>query len=525
MAGRDDGPSVSWRAPGGAYVVTTIFKHKRLILGSAVLAVAASIVALWLLAPTYEVSASLLFKLAREVKPAVATGVPAGATQGPRPEDITTEVEILRSQFLIEKVVRHFGDDFFTAEPPAQTLVQRIKAAARSLVSRARQTTEDILVSVGLARRLSPSDRVILALQRSLVVEPPNRSDVIRVRLMTPDPDVGVLLLTKFLEIYLEQHLASRMTPKAREFLEGQTGTLQEHLAELERARAEFMRSGGVSSLEEQRRLLLTQRRDMSTALDGTAAEVARLGAEVGGLRQKLAELPSEVRLSTSTQRNPLVDVLRGRLIQLEGKREEMRGRYADTSRMVVDLDREIEEVRKALRAEETYVTQSVTLGSTTSRHELEKELLTKQAALDGLRARALVQARQATALESEIQRLDRAELELRRLEREVAIAGQNYVLYAKNLEEARITEALDLAKISNVSVVAPPTATLTPVAPRKTVMVAGGLLLGLGGSVILAFLLEALRPAVRSRSDVVEILGAPVLATVPDARIYERRD
>src|SRR5262249_37856055 len=156
-------------------------------------------------APTYEVSASLLFKLAREAKPAVTTGSQVAVSQGPRAEDVTSEVEILKSQFLIERVVQHFGEAFFFAETPPRTPIQRIKAALRGVVATVRETADNVLIALGLARRLAPLDRVVLALQRGLVVEPPSRSDIIKIRLLTPDPDQGVLLLTKFLEIYLEQ--------------------------------------------------------------------------------------------------------------------------------------------------------------------------------------------------------------------------------------------------------------------------------------------------------------------------------
>lgn len=516
-------PRVTWPSFGAGYVLSTLIKRRLLIGAGTLIGVVGAVGALLLITPRYEVSASLLLRLAREVKPAVATGTAGQTFQAVRPEDIASEIEILRSQFLIEKVVQFFGENLFLAEPGPQTFTQRVKAVIRSVAGAVRTAGQEIMIRIGLSRRLTPGEQAVLAVQGGLIVEPVPRSDVIRIRLGTPDPNVGIKVAGKLIDFYLEEHIAAHKTQKARTFLEEQTETTRRALAGHEASRAAFKRSKSVASLDEERKLLLGQRKDMAAALDTTQADASQVAAEIKDIDRKRAELSPDLRLSTTSQRNPLIDILRTRLVTLEGRREELRGKYSDDSRIVSDLDREIEDVRRSLAAEGPYVTQSVTSGVNSTVQTLERELIAKRGTLQGLQARLSTLTQQLAALNAEIRAIELADVELRRLERELVLAEQNYTLYTKNLEEARISEALDIAKISNVVVIAPPTASLVPVWPPKLMVLVGGLLVGLGGAITVAFALEAFRPTVRSRADVAEVLGVPVLASIPDPRAYER--
>ena len=77
----------------------------------------------------------------------------------------------------------------------------------------------------------------------------------------------------------------------------------------------------------------------------------------------------------------------------------------------------------------------------------------------------------------------------------------------------------MDLAKISNVRVISPPTADPMPVSPPLMMVLAGGLIIGLGGSLAFIFLRDIFRPVVRTRRDVEVLLGVRVLASLPEHR------
>ena len=144
---------------------------------------------------------------------------------------------------------------------------------------------------------------------------------------------------------------------------------------------------------------------------------------------------------------------------------------------------------------------------------------LEKEAQLEGIRARSAAQSRQLGAIAAQLEKLDGMDAEARRLDREIALLEQNYLLYSKHLEEARISKAMDDAEIANVTVIAPPASSMVPVKPRLAIWLVGSLVVGAGAPIALVFAREALRPTVRSREEIVEILDSPVLAALPDGR------
>ena len=62
------------------------------------------------------------------------------------------------------------------------------------------------------------------------------------------------------------------------------------------------------------------------------------------------------------------------------------------------------------------------------------------------------------TTTSEELKKLNAAELDLTRLEREIELTRANYRKYSENLEQARIDQELDAAKISSLNLMQPPT-------------------------------------------------------------------
>ncbi len=435
-------PRVTLSPPSIDFVVAVLRRHVGLIVACTAVTFTAVLGALVWAGPTYEVSASLLVKLGREMAPPTTVSNDALAVQTKRPEDIASETAIMQSPDLLAGVVAHFGEDFFLAEPVPRTAFQRVKAVLRAGVKRVKATGREALIALGLRRRLTPTEQVVVALQQALVVEPVRRSDIVQITLRTSDPEAGVQVVSTLIDLYLARHIAAFTTPRAREFFEQQADDFRRRLEETEQTRARFQLSNSAWDLGEQRRLLLAQQRELAGTRDATVADIARLETEIGETRKKLANLPRDLRVS-----------------------------------------------------------------------------LEQESKLEGLRARVATQGRQLGSVAAELRKLDGMNAELHRLDREIALLEQNYLLYSKHLEEARISKAMDQAEIANVALVAPPSSTMVPVRPRLAIWLVGSLMLGAGAPIALVFAREALRPTVRTREEIVEILDSPVLAALPDGR------
>ncbi len=101
-------------------------------------------------------------------------------------------------------------------------------------------------------------------------------------------------------------------------------------------------------------------------------------------------------------------------------------------------------------------------------------------------------------------------------LVRKTELIEASYRQYVQNREQARIDEALENDRISNVNVVQPPTFVAKPVSPKKGLALACGLILATLGSLTLAFASEHFDRSVKTPEEVERELGVPVLLSVP---------
>ena len=101
---------------------------------------------------------------------------------------------------------------------------------------------------------------------------------------------------------------------------------------------------------------------------------------------------------------------------------------------------------------------------------------------------------------------------------RELKEANDNYLLYAKKAEEARIAESLDRRKIANVAIAEGPTLEKLPSKPNFGLNFAVGFLVATLVSFGSPFVVEGLRETVHIPEELEVATGLRALASVPSA-------
>ena len=192
---------------------------------------------------------------------------------------------------------------------------------------------------------------------------------------------------------------------------------------------------------------------------------------------------------------------------------------FGERSPQMIQLGRQLETVKAGIAARQSTRSGQETTGINQQLYDVRREIAGNQTQFAGLEARAANEAAQIEAIEKAVRQLSATETKLHDMQREIGRLDREYQLYTARLEDSRISEAMDLAKISNVRVISPPTADPVPVFPSLMMVLAGGIIVGFGGSLAFVFLREAFRPVVRTRRDVEILLGVPVLASVPEHR------
>ncbi len=121
-------------------------------------------------------------------------------------------------------------------------------------------------------------------------------------------------------------------------------------------------------------------------------------------------------------------------------------------------------EARKLFQKQDESV--QLTAGVNPSYQAAEIAVKEREASMDGLKRRIDSLSEKLKTAKTEVVRLNAAEVELSELQREIELVRTNYRIYAENLEQARINEELEQAKLSGLSIMQPPTLSATPISP-----------------------------------------------------------
>jgi uncharacterized protein involved in exopolysaccharide biosynthesis len=264
------------------------------------------------------------------------------------------------------------------------------------------------------------------------------------------------------------------------------------------------------------RDITLQKLSEFRSSLQQTRAEMAAAAQRISTLQNQAGTTPE--RLTTSMRQQDDAQVLQGlknTLNTLELKRTELLTKYQPTYPLVQEADKQIADTQAAIAREEAKPIKEETTDRNPTYAWINEELAKAKAEYSGLQARAAAQQAIVEKYETETRDLEQKGLLEQDLLRTVKTDEENYLLYQRKREQARMTEALDSTRIVNVAVAEQPVAPSLPSNSRALVMLLGTLLatvVTLGA----VFVQEYMDPSFRTPAEVSAELNIPVLASVP---------
>jgi len=423
-------------------------------------------------------------------------------------------------------------DAIFAASFPQPSLLTRGEVSEEDLNSEVELLRDDEILatvagSAGLVRsrwttELSGEDdatRVAQAVKRlrgRLRVEPLARTTLIEVRYPAADPGEAKRVLRCLADAYLQRHARVRRPPGELDFFEQQAAGSQRVLQAAQRQLLDFSRDEGVVSASLQRDAVLQKISETEANYGEIQISAAETDHRIRDLETQLGLLPERRLTLVRNADNPqLMQQMKGKLLDLQLKRTELLTKFEPSYRLVQEVDHEIAETQSALAGEEHAPLRDETTDRDPNHEWVKAELVKAKVGRAGLEARAAATARRLDQLrESAGQLGDRAVRQESLLE-DVKAAEEQYLLYVKKREEARIGDALDQQNILNVSIAEQPA---LPVLPVHSALAVG--LMGLMSASVLStgliFAADYVNPGFRTPDEVMAYLGAPVLASLP---------
>jgi uncharacterized protein involved in exopolysaccharide biosynthesis len=467
-------------------ILYIVFKHKVKICTlffTVVLTVTAGSL---IMSPTYEASSKILLKFGRENVYSPTT--PAGGGTPivmdlSREERLNSEVEMLTGRNLAERVIRDIG----------------LEALYPKLL-------EKPLFSFGASGKLTPFDQALLVFEKKLTVEAVKKSNIIVIQFQHKDPAVAARVVNKLVAVFLEHHISVYKESGGYDFFIEQVNLCEKKLKASEEELKSFKSSNNISALQEQKSVLLKQIAEIETALATTQGELNENAGRIRALNSHAATASEPGSMGQETDFNPYaISAIRNKLSELKLQEEKLLSSYNEQSIPVVKIRQEIARAKQLLEKEEkTYHGKAV---SSLSQN------------LSALKAKEASQQQHLAAYQTEINQINSAEMRLNELERQKKINEDNYQLYLKKMEEARISNAMDSQKLANISVVEPALPPLKPVKPKILLNIILSILLGASAGVGLAFSSEYFSHTFNKPEDVEQQASLKVLAAIPSIK------
>ena len=288
-------------------IATPLFRHSKLMLLTFLSLVLGAILGIILLPREYEAQMKILVNRDR-VDAAVSPGrdaamsIPGNVTE----EEINSEVELLRSRDLLEKVViscnlqellfNHFWD--------------RLLPTIVTPKSGAGQESE---------KKISKS---VLALEDKLQIEPLKKTDLIQVNYESPDPQLSARVLRTLGNLYLEKTVQVHRPPGAFEFFQAESQHYDRELQTAEAKLTKFDRQQGVEDPQLEKQIVLQKLSEFEATLNETRVAIEEREKRSRVVEEQLASTPEQTVSQIRSSDNPfLMQQLRTTLLDLELKR------------------------------------------------------------------------------------------------------------------------------------------------------------------------------------------------------------
>lgn len=464
-----DGDEASYRdlaVPAAERIWQIVNNNKLLIVGIVMAILIIGVVATLLMTPKYEAGARI--EISR-----IETNVTA--VEGVETQDQTldaqyyeTQYELLRARSLAEQVLRE-GD---------------------------LATDDRFLETFGFDVAEQPTEtQVVATLLENISISPVGSSNLVDVRFKSPDPAISARIANLWAQEYIASSLARRFgaTNEARSFLEGRLGQLRERLEDAERELITYAAKRNLFTIDVP-----------ESGSSGDTASQTLVASDLQALNAALATATADriaaqsavsaSRTAPSAEDALVTQPLRQRRAELAAERANLRTTAGEEYPTVQALTQQISQLDQEIARAETRSGASVT-----ARFE--------QAAQTEARLRDRV-----NELRTEFvgQRQDSVQYNI--LQREV---DTNRALYNSILQRYREIGVAGVGE-NNITIVDAAEVPSVPVEPSLPRNILLSLLIGGAAAGGIILLREKLDQSLRDPAEVSEILGIPLLGSIP---------
>jgi polysaccharide biosynthesis transport protein len=366
-------------------------------------------------------------------------------------------------------------------------------------IIRSRPVAQRVITSLGLLTKkpeLAGSSDPVATFLGDVRAEPIRNTRLVQIQVEDYDPQLAADIANAVASTYVRQNLELKLNAArdALGWLTSQVGDLKSQVNTSELALQRYREQAGLVTSEDKQSLAGRKLVEFNAAYIDAKAKRLEMETRLTELR-KAGNQREAMEASAVVINNPLIQRLKGQLVELEVQRSKLLKTYREKHPEVVKIQSQVDEITQKISEEITRLTQS-----------MDSEYKALKARED-----AMVQA--VNQYRDEAQSVSKKEIQYGILKRDVESNQQLYDVLLKRLKETGLSQGLDT---NNVRIVEPAEVPVAPVRPRPMMnmglAVIGGLILSLS----IAFFAEYMDDTIRTPDQVEHALGVPVFALVP---------
>lgn len=498
-------------------VLERVWRARRKILLFQLAMVLATVLVILFWPRTYASVMSLYMKLGHEsvsLDPTATTGQTIALQQAGRDAEIKSAIDVLVSRGTIGAVVDKLTPEVVlghtsAGEAKASLFANVIQGTIGSVVSQLRQIDP-----------ASERERAIIEIERNLTVEAERKSEVIAMTYEADSPELAQIIAQSIAEEFRDRHSRLHRISGSTEFFDEQSSRLRRELESTSDKLREAKNRMGLASIEGERKNLEDRMSEIRADMLLAQKSIASLEAKRENLQRQVNARPKRRATEEVLRPNAAADMQQQLLYTLQLKLMDAEARLTTDHPTVVALKDQVNEAqREQARQKPERVEKSNNVDPI---HEkLTLDLAEAEAELVALQAREVNLKAQDQNIQEQMRKLNADAIEIEQLQRDVQVAEKKYLSYSEHLEEARIDQELQQSKLSSVRFVSDATLQEKPVSPSKLVVIFGGTLLAMAGSLALAVLSAQLDDRLTSAYAINKRLELPVLGILPQTRSF----
>ena len=424
------------------------------------------------------------------------------------PEELETELQVITSPVLLERVVRKmelhkFAEFNPSMQEPSQVgeFKYQLKNFISGLIPGGSSADEEAEAAAAVERNMTETERedaqIAMAtriLLNKIVASRNGRTLIFTIEATSVDPAMAKELANTVADQYLVDQLDAKFdaTKRANAWLEDQLGDLRKELNETEAAVEAYRSQEGLLSARGQT-LTESQIAETSGQLIVQEANYSELLARLNNVREQIRRGTSET--IAEAINSDVIRNLRVQLAQIIRERADLETRYGPRHPDMARIVAEEQDLQAQIDAEIQRVVTSLESETNISRQRVES----LRASLNNLR--------------DELSDNNRSLIRLRELERNRDASRTLYENFLNKFKEIDSQEGITEADARILSYAETPKA---PALPRTNLNMALGIIMGLAMASALVLLLELLDNRVSSGEEIEESFGIPFLGNVP---------